>query len=108
MTDQNASTLQQCQERMGGFADKVEQLGSSFAEKAEHAWNATREETRQLASNVAQVAETGWEDARQFARRYPLTVFLGGFAVGFLVREALLSRGSSTSDMTRRMSRFSA
>jgi len=87
------------------IAGAVEQAGSTIAGKAEQAWNATRQEAQQLSSNVAQSAENAWKEVDQFIRRYPLMVFVGGFAVGFLVRQALLSR---TPEMTRRMSHFSA
>lgn len=90
---------------MGAVKDRVRDMASNVAEKAGEAWDTTREHVSDWASTAGQGVQTAWEGVDGFFRRYPIPMFFAGIGIGFLLARAL---GSSSSDMTRRMSEYSS
>jgi hypothetical protein len=83
--------------RLGGA---FEETGTAVAEKAQEAWDATKQQASRMAANVSATASNVFEDVTALIRRYPIAAIGAGFALGCLVACAL-PRGDYVS---RRMS----
>lgn len=90
---------------MGAVKDRVKDLASGVAQKAEDAWDSTREHVSDWTSSAGRGVETAWDNVNGFFRRYPVPMFLAGIGLGFLLAKAL---SSSSTNMTRRMSDYSS
>jgi hypothetical protein len=99
------STVPQGQSAAGGLMenvkDKAQELASQVADRAEEAWDSTRQHAQQWAGAAAHGAEEAWMSASDFFRRYPVPMFFAGMALGFLVARCL---DNMSADMTARMS----
>jgi ElaB/YqjD/DUF883 family membrane-anchored ribosome-binding protein len=80
----------------GGLAasakETAQQFASNVAERAEDAWDTTRQSVQDYASTVASGAENAWDSATTFMRRYPVATFCAGFGLGCLLAMALENR----------------
>jgi ElaB/YqjD/DUF883 family membrane-anchored ribosome-binding protein len=74
--------------------DKAQELTSNVADRAEQAWESTKQCTQDMAARVADTAEDAFEGVTTFIRRYPLPSLLVGFGIGFLMAECLLAMRS--------------
>jgi hypothetical protein len=90
---------------LGAVKDRVRDMASNVAEKAGEAWDTTREHVSEWASTAGQGVQNAWEGVNGFFRRYPIPMFFAGIGLGFLLARAL---GGSSTNMTRRMSDYSA
>jgi hypothetical protein len=69
---------------LGAIQEKAQEMASSVAERAQGAWDSTR----QTASSVAETAGDAWDEVIGFMRRYPAATFFAGMAVGCLLATA--------------------
>ena len=90
---------------VGAVKDRVKDLASNVAQKAEDAWDSTKEHVSDWTSAAGRGVETAWDSVNGFLRRYPVPMFLAGIGLGFLLAKAFSGRSSN---MTRRMSDYSA
>lgn len=80
---------------MTNVLEGAENVASSVATTAGHAWDATRHGVESAASTVAGAAESAFDDATAFLRRYPMATLGAGIALGFVLSMAL--RGGNRS-----------
>jgi hypothetical protein len=71
--------------------DKAQDFASSVMSTAEEAWGTTREMAGNVATSVASTAEDAWDSMISCMRRYPLSSFAAGMALGVLVTLAMQS-----------------
>ena len=90
---------------MGAVKDRVKDMASNVAEKAEQAWETTRDHVSDWASSAGQGVQSAWEGVDGFFRRYPIPMFFVGIGIGFLLAKAL---SNTSTNMTSRMSDYSA
>jgi ElaB/YqjD/DUF883 family membrane-anchored ribosome-binding protein len=75
-------------------AQGLGEMASAVKEKAQDAWDSTREGVQQAASAVADTAGNAWGDLTGFMRRYPFGTLFVGIGVGFLLAQILERRGA--------------
>ena len=76
---------------MGTVRDKAKDVASSVMSNAEEAWDSTREMAENVASSVTTTAEDAWDSMISCMRRWPLSTFGAGIALGVLLTLALQS-----------------
>lgn len=70
---------------MGTMKDKAQEFASSVASTAEEAWDSTRHMAEDVASTVATTTEDAWDSMVGCMRRWPLSSFAAGIALGVLL-----------------------
>lgn len=91
---------------VSAVTDRIKDIASTAAHKAEDAWDTTRDTAQEWASAAGHGVETAWDSVNGFFRRYPLPMFLVGIGVGFLMAKAFGNMQSNAS--LRRMNDYSA
>lgn len=84
---------------MGTMKDKAQDVASSVMSSAEDAWDSTRHMAENVASSVATTAEDAWDSMISCMRRWPLSTFGAGIALGVLLTLGL--QGSRRSSWNR-------
>ena len=75
--------------------DKAQDFASSVADRAEDAWDGTKQSAQEWASSVADTAEDAWGGLNNFIRRYPVPSLLFALGLGFVLAEAMQCMTSS-------------
>ena len=106
-------TIEKAGERVADVAgqvrDKAQDLASGVAQRAEDAWDSTRQGVRQGASAVAGTTQDFFTSATDLIRRYPVTAVAVAFSLGCLTTMCLQATCDfGTDDVADRMSRASA
>jgi ElaB/YqjD/DUF883 family membrane-anchored ribosome-binding protein len=81
---------------MGTVKDKAQDVASSVMSRGEDAWDSTRQMAENVASEVATRAEDAWDSMISCMRRWPLSTFGAGVALGVLLTLALRSSRQSS------------
>src|SRR5207245_8355116 len=69
-------------EMMSAVKDKVQNMASTVADKAQEAWDSTKQGVSQAATTVAHTAEDAFTSLTGCMSRWPLATFFTGIGVG--------------------------